>query len=148
MRPREQFMCEDRIENPQTTTWPGGTGGRAASSLISPGFLFSWKGSPKARTVILRYSEGSYPLAATRRSFGVPQDDVCSKSEACVLGAAHAEYVPELKSRAGRPCNGACGGFTFTEILFALMILGIGFIMVAAMFPVAIRQTQQTVLET
>ncbi len=36
-------------------------------------------------------------------------------------------------------------GFTFTEILFAIMILGIGFIMVAAMFPVAIRQTQTTV---
>lgn len=32
-------------------------------------------------------------------------------------------------------------GFSFTEILFAVMILGIGFIMVAAMFPVAIRQT-------
>ena len=33
-------------------------------------------------------------------------------------------------------------GFSFTEILFAVMILGIGFIMVAAMFPVAIRQTE------
>ena len=40
------------------------------------------------------------------------------------------------------------GGFSFTEILFAMMILGIGFIMVAAMFPVAIRQTQEVVLET
>jgi prepilin-type N-terminal cleavage/methylation domain-containing protein len=44
--------------------------------------------------------------------------------------------------------NNARCGFTFTEILFALMILGIGFIMVAAMFPVAIRQTQLTVQET
>src|SRR6478752_1573982 len=35
--------------------------------------------------------------------------------------------------------------FSFAEILFAVMILGIGFIMVAAMFPVAIRQTQSTV---
>lgn len=34
--------------------------------------------------------------------------------------------------------------FSFTEILFAVMILGIGFIMVAAMFPVAIQQTQAT----
>jgi hypothetical protein len=34
--------------------------------------------------------------------------------------------------------------FTFAEIMFAVMILGIGFIMVAAMFPVAIRQTQST----
>jgi type II secretory pathway pseudopilin PulG len=39
------------------------------------------------------------------------------------------------------------GGFTFTEVLFAVMILGIGFIMIAAMFPVAIRQTQDTVEE-
>ena len=29
-----------------------------------------------------------------------------------------------------------------------MMILGIGFIMVAAMFPVAIRETQETVRET
>jgi len=33
-------------------------------------------------------------------------------------------------------------GFSFTEILFAVMILGIGFIMVAAIFPVAIKQTK------
>lgn len=39
-------------------------------------------------------------------------------------------------------------GFSFTEILFAVMILGIGFIMVAAMFPVAIQQTQATSDET
>lgn len=40
------------------------------------------------------------------------------------------------------------GGFSFTEILFAVMILGIGFIMVAAMFPVAIHQTEATTQET
>jgi hypothetical protein len=34
------------------------------------------------------------------------------------------------------------GGFTFTEVLFAVMLLGIGFIMVAAIFPVAIQQSQ------
>ncbi len=32
--------------------------------------------------------------------------------------------------------------FTFTEVLFAVMLLGIGFIMVAAIFPVAIQQSQ------
>jgi len=32
--------------------------------------------------------------------------------------------------------------FSFTEVLFAVMILGIGFIMVAAMFPVAIQQAK------
>lgn len=40
------------------------------------------------------------------------------------------------------------GGFSFTEILFAVMILGIGFIMVAAMFPVAIHQTEANNQET
>ncbi|HZZ43439.1 MAG TPA: type II secretion system protein [Tepidisphaeraceae bacterium] len=39
-------------------------------------------------------------------------------------------------------------GFTFAEILFAVMILGIGFIMVAAIFPVAILQQQATVEAT
>ncbi|HEX2970911.1 MAG TPA: prepilin-type N-terminal cleavage/methylation domain-containing protein [Tepidisphaeraceae bacterium] len=33
-------------------------------------------------------------------------------------------------------------GFTFVEVLFAVMILGIGFIMVAAIFPVAIQQSK------
>lgn len=39
-------------------------------------------------------------------------------------------------------------GFSFTEVLFAVMILGIGFIMVAAMFPVAIHQTEANNQET
>jgi type II secretory pathway pseudopilin PulG len=39
-------------------------------------------------------------------------------------------------------------GFTFTEILFAVILLGIGFIMLAGMFPVAIQQTQLAVDET
>src|SRR4051812_44241091 len=39
-------------------------------------------------------------------------------------------------------------GFAFTEVLFAVMVLGIGFIMIAAMFPVTIRQTQNTMQDT
>jgi len=35
-------------------------------------------------------------------------------------------------------------GFTFTEVMFAVIILGIGFIMVAAMFPVAVQQSKMT----
>jgi hypothetical protein len=34
--------------------------------------------------------------------------------------------------------------FSFTEVLFAVMILGVGFIMVAAIFPVAIQQAKNT----
>src|SRR5687767_8061173 len=39
-------------------------------------------------------------------------------------------------------------GFNFAEVLFAVMILGIGFIMVAAIFPVALMQTKTTQEET
>src|SRR5688572_17489562 len=35
-------------------------------------------------------------------------------------------------------------GFNFVELLFAVMLLGIGFIMVAAIFPVTIQQTAAT----
>jgi hypothetical protein len=52
----------------------------------------------------------------------------------------HVSIYPRPKNR--RP------GFSFTEILFAVMILAIGFIMVAAVFPVAIKQTEETVEET
>ncbi len=46
------------------------------------------------------------------------------------------------------PVRGRRGGFSFTEVLFAVMVLGIGFIMVAAMFPVTISQTQETMRES
>jgi hypothetical protein len=56
----------------------------------------------------------------------------------------HLPISPPL--RGGRtPANrGAKGksGFSFAEVMFAVVILGIGFIMVAAIFPVAIQQTQ------
>jgi prepilin-type N-terminal cleavage/methylation domain-containing protein len=49
---------------------------------------------------------------------------------------AHA-FAGRLPSRGRR-------GFTFAEVMFAVVILGIGFIMIAAIFPVAIQQNQQT----
>jgi hypothetical protein len=39
-------------------------------------------------------------------------------------------------------------GFSFPEVLFAVAVLGIGFIMVAAIFPVAIMQTQAALEES
>jgi len=39
-------------------------------------------------------------------------------------------------------------GFSFVEVLFAVMILGIGFILIAGVFPVAIAQTQSNGDET
>ena len=54
-----------------------------------------------------------------------------------------------MKSRSSIPMTHRrrTAGFSFTEVLFAVMILGIGFIMVAAIFPVAIQQTQNTTSE-
>ena len=43
---------------------------------------------------------------------------------------------------------GSRSGFSFTEVLFAVMILGIGFIMIAGIFPVAISQTASSQEET
>ena len=39
-------------------------------------------------------------------------------------------------------------GFSFVEVLFAVIILGVGFILVAAVFPVGIQMTRTTVEET
>ena len=39
-------------------------------------------------------------------------------------------------------------GYSFTEVMFAVVVLGIGFIMLAAMFPVAIQQNASTNEET
>src|SRR5688572_7463003 len=38
-------------------------------------------------------------------------------------------------------------GFSFAEVMFAVVVLGIGFIMLASIFPVAIRQTASVVEE-
>jgi hypothetical protein len=66
-----------------------------------------------------------------------------------------AEYVGETSRtwrRTSRPRRHAQrasrGGFSFVEILFAVMILGIGFIMIAGIFPVALNQTQANGDET
>ena len=50
-----------------------------------------------------------------------------------------------------KPLRSPClrsSGFSFVEVLFAVIILGVGFIMIAAVFPVAIRQTKSTIDET
>lgn len=39
-------------------------------------------------------------------------------------------------------------GFSFAEVMFAVVVLGIGFIMLASIFPVAIKQTQLNTEET
>jgi hypothetical protein len=44
--------------------------------------------------------------------------------------------------------HGLRKAFTFAEIMFAVVILGIGFIMLAGMFPVAIQETRSTQSES
>lgn len=53
-----------------------------------------------------------------------------------------------LSTTFARPGRRGRRGVTFIEVMFAVVLLGIGFIMLAALFPVAIQQTQNTVDET
>ena len=41
-------------------------------------------------------------------------------------------------------CQPAPRGFTFIEVMFAVLVMGVGVIMIAAMLPVALKQTQET----
>lgn len=66
-------------------------------------------------------ANGKWQMQMQRKSRGTPRD---------------------LPAIFHRPCSR--GGFSFAEVMFAVVILGIGFIMVAAIFPVAIQQTQIT----
>jgi len=51
--------------------------------------------------------------------------------------------VPVSAARAG-----ARRGYSFPEVMFAVVVLGIGFIMLAAIFPVALQQSKLTLDET
>ena len=63
-------------------------------------------------------------------------DNIASRGPGgCPHPATPSPRHPVIRSR----------GFSFAEVLFAVIILGIGFILVAAIFPVAIQQTQSTV---
>jgi type II secretory pathway pseudopilin PulG len=69
----------------------------------------------------------------------------------CPLPIAHCQLPVELKSIGNRKLeigNSPRAGFTFIEVLFAVILLGIGFIMIAAVFPVAIQQTSAVSDET
>jgi prepilin-type N-terminal cleavage/methylation domain-containing protein len=52
-------------------------------------------------------------------------------------------HLPLTTTRPTRP-----RGFTLTEVMFAVILLGVGFIMLAAMFPVAIQQSKSNVDES
>jgi hypothetical protein len=60
---------------------------------------------------------------------------------------APSRVLRETHSHAARRTRHAAG-FSFTELLFAVMILGIGFILVAAIFPVGLAQTKSNFDET
>jgi len=50
--------------------------------------------------------------------------------------------LPQPDPRAAGPRRR--GGYSFVEVMFAVVVLGIGFIMIAAIFPVGIQQAQAT----
>lgn len=58
------------------------------------------------------------------------------------------EILTFATPRRATPRRGHRRGFSFVEILFAIIVLGIGFILIAAIFPVAISQSQATIEET
>jgi hypothetical protein len=84
----------------------------------------------------LRIAIADCPLGA------VQQTRLKSGTSARRVTVSQYPRVPASSSRTARR------GFSFTEILFAVMILGIGFIMVAAMFPVALQQTENSTSDT
>jgi hypothetical protein len=53
-----------------------------------------------------------------------------------------------MRMNCKRPIRAHRRGYSFTEVMFAVVVLGIGFIMIAAMFPVAISQSKLTQEET
>jgi type II secretory pathway pseudopilin PulG len=57
-------------------------------------------------------------------------------------------YILKRPTPPFRAANARRGGFTFVEVLFAVLLLGLGFIMIAGIFPVAMEQTTRTANET
>ncbi len=85
--------------------------------------------SKPRRTVGSATTPSSISFPAPAVSFSRPNDaSLFTKSSVC--------SPPPPASRRG---------FSFVEVMFAVIILGIGFVMVSAMFPVAIQQTQMNV---
>src|SRR5258708_39452054 len=72
------------------------------------------------------------------------QKETSSNGFAVCHGRLGRPLVPRPSSLVPLPRR----GFTFTEVMFAVILLGIGFIMLAGMFPVAIQQTQTNVEES
>ena len=57
-----------------------------------------------------------------------------------MFDSAVSKFVPRSRRRR----HSRARGFSFPEVLFAVVVLGIGFIMIAAIFPVAIQQSKMT----
>src|SRR3954469_5298206 len=54
----------------------------------------------------------------------------------------------QARRQKGTKASARRRGFSCAEVMFAVIILGVGFIMIAALFPVAIRQSKSTADET
>ena len=56
--------------------------------------------------------------------------------------ARHSSFITPHSSLLHR------SGFSFAEVMFAVVLLGIGFIMIAAVFPVGIKQSKNSLDQT
>lgn len=74
------------------------------------------------------------------------QSDEATKGNARARRDARLSFPSSLRRSVAASL--ARSGFSFAEVMFAVVVLGIGFIMVAAIFPVAIKQTQLNTEET
>src|SRR5437773_10279821 len=70
-----------------------------------------------------------------------------SRAYTCGLGFSSSNFE-FVSSFVIRHSNFRRKGFSFAEVMFAVIVLGIGFIMIAAIFPVAIQQSKATNDET
>jgi type II secretory pathway pseudopilin PulG len=79
-------------------------------------------------------------------NFGVTEDVKREnvKREEAGVGSSHVFTSSRFSPTSSRFSR----GFTFLEVLFAVIILGVGFILLAGLFPAAISQTQANVAET
>jgi len=96
---------------------------------------------------VVRFSNSSRcGCERTRECAALDASDASSSSGRRIRGCATRAYA-RTPPRLGRRPR-ARAGLTFVEVLFAVIVLGIGFIMIAGIFPVAISQTQSNVDET
>jgi prepilin-type N-terminal cleavage/methylation domain-containing protein len=77
------------------------------------------------------------------------KEEACAPRASAFPAVSNFEFVSDFGFRISDfRARRSRRGFSFAEVMFAVIILGIGFIMIAAIFPVAIQQSKLTVDES